>query len=978
MTTLTAQYFLNHRLDPDEIRRQVREMADAGYEVIYPHARQGMLTPWFSEDWWRALDAIAEVCRETGMRMDIWDEDYFPSGLAGGRVVWSDPGLVARGLSFTVREVEGGGPFEVDFTDGHLLRCHAIPVCGDEEFGDPLDVTQFVGTRRQRWLERRVNHGAYSPLISRVGPPHRRTTMRDNAWALAWTPPEPGRWLIVASIVDTGAGRLHPDLLRPEGIARFLEIAYEPYAKRYPDEMGELIGAAFTDEPSPGGPTFPWTERFPEQFAADHGYDILDALPHLAADLDDRSPQVRHHFRITQGRLQRENYVEQIADWCHEHGIEFSGHLTRQEWLQLVALYWPNEIRCYQAMDIPACDPLGAAIGWPDAAAYHAGVKVASSAAHLFGREKCSSDCLAVLGDSCSLADLKYMLDYQMVLGVNHFTMHGLDYSIDGPRKYETPPSLFYQHTQWRHMSTLLTHVRETAEALTGGRHICDLAVLYPSTTLGAAPTADYSRSDVTLEEPVHELVETLLSHQRDFDFIDEITLAESVAEDGSLATPEAYSTIILPHLRWIDEAAAKALLRFIDGGGRVIAVRQMPLALTHDADDPQRAWADERVEHADTIDEQTIASLPGIAVSGEGACDIFVLQREVDGIRRLFALNRAEREFVGEIEGEPVRIPPRSSVMLEAGADGTRTSPRPIEAGETVTDLSSGWTVEFEPNHVPLSFWHVGPGDGPETAGFTSLPTVDLLDREGALPDEGEEPLHYSCRVMVTDPIPGAWLVMDASAIGGEWTVRVNGQEVTDWREERVYDCNNRVADVGEMLHAGSTPTLNVITVETAGPGRGLYETLYLYGAPEDDTGRSGVRPLQRQGDFACEFRYAHRSMPFLSGDSGRLALDTLQDWAALGRPTFSGGAIYRRALSVKKDGRYVLDLGRVEGVAAVSIDGEELEVLAWPPFVSELELEAGEHEIAIEVTNPPANRNWAAGVVAGLLGPVVVLMRR
>ncbi len=952
MTTLTAQYFLNHRLDPDEIRRQVRELADAGYEAVYPHARQGMLTPWLSEDWWIALDAIAEVCGETGMRMDIWDEDYFPSGLAGGRVVWSDPGLVARGLNFAVQQAEGEGPFEVDFTDGHLLRCHAIPVRGEGEFGRPVDVTQYVGTRRQRWTERRVKHGAYSPLISRVGPPHRRTTMRDNAWALVWTPPEQGRWLIVASILDTGAGRLHPDLLRPEGIARFLEIAYEPYAERYGSEMGELIGAAFTDEPSPGGPVFPWTERFPEQFAAEHGYDILDVLPHLAVDIDDRSPQVRHHYRLTQGRLQRENYVEQIADWCHEHGIQFSGHLTRQEWLQLVAYYWPNEIRCYRAMDIPACDPLGAAAGWPEAAAYHTGVKVASSAAHLFGREKCSTDCLAVLGDSCSLADLKYILDYQMVLGVNHFTVHGLDYSLDGPRKWETPPSLFYHHTQWRHMDTLLAHARETAEALTGGRHLCELAVLYPSTTLGAAPTADLDRSDVSLERPVHELVEALLSHQRDFDFIDEITLAESVGDDGALTTPEAYSTIILPHLRWIDEEAADALLRFMQGGGRVLAVGQVPLALTHDEGQPQREWGDERVEHVEALDEPTIASLPGIEVTGEGARDVFVLQREVAGESRTFALNRAEQGFEGEIDDIALRIPPRGSVMMTDG----KIAPEPIEAGQTVADLSRGWTVDFEPNHVPLSLWHVGPGEAEEPTSLGGLPTVDLLDREGAFPDDAEEPLRYYCRVMVTNPVPDARLVMDASAIGGEWRVRVNGQEVSGWREERVYDCMNRVADVGEMLRGGSTPTRNVITVETAGPERGLREPLYLY------------------GDFAVEFRYAHRSLPFLSGDGGVMQIDALQDWASLGRPTFSGGAVYRRTLSMEEDRRFALDLGRVEGVAAVSIDGEERAVLAWPPFACELEPGAGEHELTIEVTNSPANRNWAAGIAAGLMGPVAM----
>jgi hypothetical protein len=35
---------------------------------------------------------------------------------------------------------------------------------------------------------------------------------------------------------------------------------------------------------------------------------------------------------------------------------------------------------------------------------------------------------------------------------------------------------------------------------------------------------------------------------------------------------------------------------------------------------------------------------------------------------------------------------------------------------------------------------------------------------------------------------------------------------------------------------------------------------------------------------------------------------------------------------------------------------------------------LTAGEHELQIEVTNAPANRNRAAGLPAGLLGPVTV----
>lgn len=90
----------------------------------------------------------------------IWDEDHFPSGLAGGRVVWSDPGLISRGLGFTVARVEGDGPFEVDFSPGMLLRAFVVEKQPDNTFGEPLDVTRFCGTRRQRWTSRHMLHRA--------------------------------------------------------------------------------------------------------------------------------------------------------------------------------------------------------------------------------------------------------------------------------------------------------------------------------------------------------------------------------------------------------------------------------------------------------------------------------------------------------------------------------------------------------------------------------------------------------------------------------------------------------------------------------------------------------------------------------------------------------------------------------------------------------------------------------------------------
>jgi len=957
MSSLIAQYFLNHRLDPAEIKWQMEELAKAGYQGVYAHARQGLLTPYLSNAWWRAIDVIMEVCQRKGMEFWIWDEDYFPSGLAGGRVVWENPGLISHGLEFTITEVEGKGPFEVDFAPGFLLRAFALPKQGDGTYGEILDVMPFCGTRRQHWTPRQLQHTLYSPHISAIGHPHWRCTMEENRFALSWKPPRAGEYVIVGVLVNRTGG-VHPDIMRPEAVKRFIEMSHEPYLKRYGAEFGKVVKGAFTDEPSPGGALFPWTEAFPQEFHSDHSYDLLPNLAHLAVDINKQSVVIRHHYRLTQHRLLKENYVGQIARWCEEHNIAATGHLSRTEWLSLVAAWWPNELRCYQPMHIPCTDPISASCGWKETASYHTGIKVASSAAHLFSRPQAGSDALACVGDEASLRDLKYLLDYQMVLGINHFSIHGLHYSIDGPRKDEVPPSLFYQHTEWKYMSALLRHVRQTCERLTGGKHLCELAVLYPSTSLACQLRSDSDCYRLSDENLIHGLVEKLLSHQRDFDFIDEVTLQESVNDAGKITTPESYQVILLPYLRYLDEATAQALLRFARAGGKVIAIGSMPKALTHNLSAPQRSWADKSITLLTTLKESVLKTMPGMEVNGRGARDVFVLRRSKNNTLYTFIFNRHQEEFTGTVGDISVKVPPRGSLMLSNSSDdNSESSPRLVTtSSEEVADWSNKWTVDFESNHLPLNFWHVS--NAQEMLTYDEIfsgPGFDLMAREPDPADKSNESLRYSCRFTLTGQVTDMHLVMEASTIGGKWKVFVNGKRVKNWRQTRIFDCLNVQANIGDALRTGSTPTLNVITVESEGPGAGLKEVPYLYGS------------------FTCEYRYGHLSYPFVQGSSGSLTISSLQPWGVLGYPTFSGSVVYQRRVKIPPGNNLILNLGRVEDLAVVSIDGQQIVVLAWPPYRCSLsDITPGEHELAIEVVNAPANRNRAANLPAGLLGPV------
>lgn len=944
MTSLIAQYFLNHRLDPAEIAWQMEEFSRQGYEGVYAHARTGMLTPYFSEAWWQALDTMLEVCRRTGLEFYIWDDDYFPSGLCGGRVVWTDPGLAAQELKFKVATVSGAGPFELDFEPGLLVGAYALSQPAGDGFVQSLDLSRFCGTRRQTWAWRSLLHRAYSPGINPIGHPHWRAQMADNRFAVVWTPERPGDYTLVGATAAVSSPD-HPDLLRPEGIRLFLELTHEEYRKRYGDELGRTIQGSFTDEPSPGALLLPWSPALPDEFQADHGYDLRDYLPHLALDLDDRSALVRHHYRQTQHRLVKANYVDQVSAWCHAHGLKHIGHLTRTEWLSLAAAWWPNELRCYESLDIPCADPLGASCGFADAASYHTGLKVVASAARLFGQAQAGADCVAVTGDETSLRDLKYLFDYHLAMGINHFTVHGLSYSNDGPRKDEVPPSIFYQHPEWPHMRVLLDHVRETAAALTGGQHVAEIAVLYPATSLYCQQKLDDQWMDLPAERLIHALVEALLSRQKDFDFVDETAVAAGTVSGD-------YRVLILPYLRYLDQAAALALSRLAAGGVRVICVGHMPRLLTGALDSPVVPWAYSGVEFVADPTEEMLASLPGAEVTGEGARDLFVLRRDRGGQRIVFAFNRREKTFRGEVEGVAVEIAPRSSVRLE---DGQIVAGRVVAGGEVVADLSSEWAVTFPPNQLPLSFWHGTPPGGFGGTGPTSGQPFDLLRREPDPQAGGDGPVSYSCRFMLTGAVADALLVIEDSALTGDWTIYVNDQPVTGWERSREMDCLNQHAAVGQLLRGGASPLLNVVRVETSGPGRGLHEVLYLYGS------------------FTCQYRYGHLSYPFVQGTTGSVEAAVLQSWDVLGYPTFSGTATYRRRFTLASAGDYVLDLGRVEDLAAVSLDGAPVDVLAWEPYRLVLPgLAAGEHELTLEISNAPANRNHAAGLPAGLLGPV------
>ena len=56
----TPFWFLNHRLEANELRRQLELMKKCGVSGFFIHPRAGLLTPYGSKEWFKMVSLIVE------------------------------------------------------------------------------------------------------------------------------------------------------------------------------------------------------------------------------------------------------------------------------------------------------------------------------------------------------------------------------------------------------------------------------------------------------------------------------------------------------------------------------------------------------------------------------------------------------------------------------------------------------------------------------------------------------------------------------------------------------------------------------------------------------------------------------------------------------------------------------------------------------------------------------------------------------
>ncbi len=570
-------WFWNGELDAKEMEWQLREYHRKGIPGIFIHGRFGLKVPYLSEQWFERAKFVVAKAKEIGIDVWVYDEMNWPSGTAERQVPAQYPHLTQRYLELVALHVPGPLFTFLEATDNRYVNT-----------GDSKPVAAFACTAAEFDTEIK-NLIDLTPNLS------------FNK-VIPWEAPA-GDWKLLYFLEKEVP--YYIDALNPESTKRFLEVTHERYKNAVGADFGTIVPGFYTDEPAMhyyhvglDNYVVPWSSQMFKIFRERRGYDLRPHLPALYTSIGAKTAQIRYDFWRTLTEQYSETYYKQIRDWCEANGVLFTGHLLFEEWLRLSARCEGNLFKHLRHMHIIGVDHLYPKIGTEAEPDQHVALKIGSSAAHHFGSTRLLCESMGGTYWDCSLERMKWMMNWEYVLGVNLFNNHGYHYSIEGERKRDWPPSQFYHHTWWKYYDQFTSYAARLSHILSGGRHVAKALVLYPINSIWANYVPQ-KRSAVgnVIESDFNYLTDTLLRLHYDFDYVDEDVLAEaeivqskhpprSQLKRGRVQikggririADEDYSILILPPVTHIKKSTLQQIRKFVAAGGNVIADTLLPI----------------------------------------------------------------------------------------------------------------------------------------------------------------------------------------------------------------------------------------------------------------------------------------------------------------------------------------------------------------------------------------------------------------
>jgi len=332
-----------------------------------------------------------------------------------------------------------------------------------------------------------------------------------------------------------------------------------------------------------------WTPGLAATFREMHGYELDGHAAALtgAAEVDeDTLRRLKGDYRATLAQLHLD-YLSEWVRWSHERGwiVRNQSHGAPANLLDL-----------YGTVDIPETETFGSTPfpipglrrdprdvrsdqDLPEALV----IRMASSAAHVMGRQLASSETCTWLREhwKVSLAFTKPEIDRLLANGINHILYHGTVFS---PADAPWPGWLFYASTQfnpsnpwWDDFAALNAYVARVQSVLQSGKPDNEILLYWPF-----ADVIDEPKGLMTLygvhnvgwltDTPFGKLAARMTEEGFLHDYISDAQLSQTRAEGSALVTPGGrYRVLVVPAARRMPVATLAHLLALRRAGANIV-----------------------------------------------------------------------------------------------------------------------------------------------------------------------------------------------------------------------------------------------------------------------------------------------------------------------------------------------------------------------------------------------------------------------
>ncbi len=510
---------------------------------------------YLSDEYFKFYRIAIEEGQKNNFPMSVlYDEVQFPTGTAGGLFYSKYPKDAAKSLEKVEKDVAGPARVEV-----------AIPISEGIYIGAVL-----------------MNMGTYE----RIDVSDRKTAQNT----VAVEAPK-GNWKLMVFYLDPAFRRGLCDYLDAGAVDKFIEITYDKYYANFKEYFGKVIKMTFYDEPAlhhVSGRT--WTPGFNQGFQKKYGYSAMKYYPALWYDIGPETAAARNALFGYRADLYADNFIGRIAAWCAAHGIDMAGHQDQEESRNPVPTTG-DLMKVFKHQQIPGVDDIWL-LGRTNVS-----YKIVTSSAFNWDKPLVMAETYAAYRQLDKKTVYKTAMD-QFAMGVSlqignrsrkdTWTLGPNQQGGEGPEEPGAEMGRFIGR-----LSYLLRH----------GRHVADVAVLYPIAALQSAyafatPATSATRRLGSSTDFYYALEGGVLPPEIDYMDLGELLFrgirvdytylhpevleGRTIIDKGRLVfdnqeNREEFRVLVVPGGDTVSLASARKMQEFYRSGGIVIATRKLP-----------------------------------------------------------------------------------------------------------------------------------------------------------------------------------------------------------------------------------------------------------------------------------------------------------------------------------------------------------------------------------------------------------------